>query len=150
MIPFKSFIRMLCNAVNTASADCQTELDSVISGFFTKESDNGTCIYSPREVKFRIPSTGDDGQPDYRTVSVPLAALANPQTMHLDKIRFTVKCSLAVRSGELIMDRPSRFRLFRKGMDTRIEFTLAAGGNPQELEDLIAHYEASLRNEVEK
>ena len=38
MIPFKSFIRQLCEVVNTVSRDQRAELDTVLSGASTKET----------------------------------------------------------------------------------------------------------------
>lgn len=150
MIPFKSFIRLLCEAVNSVSHNQRAELDTVLLGTFTKETENGTDQYTPREVRFKVPSTDDRDQTAWRTVQVPLAALVSPHTVHIDKITFSLDCSLSVRSGELMMGKPRRFHLFHKSVNTRIEFTLTRGGNAQELENLITDYEASLRKTVEK
>ena len=68
MIPFKSFIRQLCEAVNSVARDRQTELDAVLSGTFTKETENGTDLYTPREVRFKVPYTDDKDQTAWRTV----------------------------------------------------------------------------------
>lgn len=150
MIPFKSFIRQLCEAVNSVARDRQAELDTVLSGTFTKEMENGTDLYTPREVRFKVPYTDDKDQTAWRTVQVPLATLVTPRTVQMDKITFSVDCSLSLRSGELMMGKPRRFHLFHKSVNTRIEFTLKGGGNAQELETLIADYEAGLRKVVEK
>lgn len=149
MIPFKSFVRLLCEAVNSVSRDGQS-LDSVLSGTFTKETENGTDLYTPREVRFRIPYADDKNQTSYRTVQVPLATLIPPQTVHMDKVTFSLDCSLSIKSGELMMDKTRRFHLFHKSVNTHIEFTLTRGENARELETLIADYEASLRKVVEK
>lgn len=150
MIPFKSFIRQLCDAVNSVSHDPQSELDTVLTGTFTKETENGINQYTPREVRFKVPYTDDKDHTVYRTIQVPLAALVTPQTIHIDKITFSLDCSLSVRSGELMMGRPRRFHLFHKSVNTRIEFTLTQGDNAQELENIISDYEARLRKTVEK
>lgn len=114
MIPFKSFIRQLCEAVNSVARDRQTELDAVLSGTFTKETENGTDLYTPREVRFKVPYTDDKDQTAWRTVQVPLATLVTPRTVQMDKITFSVDCSLSLRSGELMMGKPRRFHLFIK------------------------------------
>ena len=88
MIPFKSFIRQLCEAVNSVARDRQTELDAVLSGTFTKETENGTDLYTPREVRFKVPYTDDKDQTAWRTVQVPLATLVTPRTVQMDKITF--------------------------------------------------------------
>lgn len=150
MIPFKSFIRQLCEVVNTVSRDQRAELDTVLSGTFTKETESGIDQYTPREVRFKVPYTDDKDQTAYRTMQVPLAALVTPQTVHIDKITFSLNCSLSIKSGELMMGKPRRFHLFHKSVNARIEFTLTQGGNAQELENLITDYEASLRKTVER
>lgn len=150
MIPFKSFIRQLCEVVNTVSRDQRAELDTVLSGTFTKETKNGIDQYTPREVRFKVPYTDDKDQTAYRTMQVPLASLVTPQTIHIDKITFSLNCSLSIKSGELMMGKPRRFHLFHKSVNARIEFTLTQGGNAQELENLITDYEASLRKTVER
>lgn len=150
MIPFKAFIRLLCEAVNSVSQDKKTELDTVLSGSFSKETVDGTDLYTPKEVRFRVPYTDDNDKTAYRTVQMPLVSLVTPQTVHIDKVKFSVDCSLSIKSGELMIGKSRRFHLFSKSLNTRIEFTITGGGNSEELESLIADYEASLRNLVEK
>lgn len=143
-------MRLLCEAVNTAIREQRANLDSVLSGTFTKETENGTDLYTPREVRFRIPCTDERGQATYRTVQVPLATLATPQALHVDKVTFSMDCGLSVKSGELMMGKAHKCDLFHKSVNTHIEFTLTGGGNARELETLITGYEASLREAVEK
>lgn len=53
MIPFKSFIRQLCDVVNTVSRDQRAELGTVLLGASTKETESGIDQYTPREVRFQ-------------------------------------------------------------------------------------------------
>lgn len=150
MIPFRHFIRQLCDAVNAASGNGQAAAEPLLAGYFHKETAGGTDLYTPREVSFRLPSPDGENRHACKTVRMPLASLTSPQTIHIDKVTFSLECSLTVKSGILMIGTPRRFRFFRKGMNTRMEFTLTGGGTPQELDNLIAGYEAALRKTTAK
>lgn len=139
-------MRLLCEAVNSVTRDQRANLDAALSGTFSKKTENGTDLYTPRMIQFQIPRADGRSQ----TARVPLAALAAPRAMRVDKITFSVECGLSVKSGELMVGKPHKCNLFRKSVNARVEFTLAEGGTPRELETLIADYEASLRESVEK
>lgn len=47
MISFKSFIRQLCEAVNFISNNLQAELNIVLTGTFTKETENKSLKNAP-------------------------------------------------------------------------------------------------------
>lgn len=150
MIPFKHFIRQLCDAVNAASRDGQAAAEPLLAGYFHKETADGTDLYTPREVSFRLPCPDGENQKTWKTVRMPLASLSSPQTIHIDKVTFSLECSLSMKSGVLMIGSPRRFRFFRKGMNTHMEFTLTGGDTPQELDTLIADYEAALRKTTTK